>query len=257
MLKTIHTKDNAIFEALVDELKTRSYQDFLSMPERMQPSPEGLSEHTTIEISRRFDPIDAALHIVVSQFLWLSEENDPTLIQGMHTIAVPLPNRNPALFYSGHCKTEFFYVLKDDFITDDVFERNERAEASVLEAADWFGTTGLTDTEERGIAAFMRYEYGDLLIDEDGLKAHDLEFMGCFHLNQTLTKKLKIEAKFPITELYVWHYYDDHYAYAYRDPEGVLHYDLGTRFNPEQFKRLPINPVNVHASLHNENAHPH
>ena len=257
MLKTIHTKDNAIFEALVDALKTQSYQDFLALPERMQLSAEGLSEHTTIELSRRFDPIDAALHIVVSQFLWLSEENDPSLIQGMHNIAVPLPNSNAELFYSGHCKTEFFYVLKDDFITDDVFERNERAEACALETADWFGTTGLTVQEERGIAPFMRYEYGDLLIDEDGLKAHDLEFMGCFHLNKTLTKKLKIEAGFPIDALYVWHYYDDHYAYAYRDPDGVLHYDLGMRFDPHMCKRLPINVVNGLASLHNESAHPH
>lgn len=230
MLAQIHQKDSGVFEHIVSKIKTLSYSELLKKPEKEQLSIPELSHHTTIEFTKNFCDIDRAMHIVLTQFLWLSVDNDPNLISGMHNVEIPMPNPNPDLYYSGHCMTEFFYALEDGTKTDDIFIRNDLAEEIIIEDANWFGQTGLSIEEERGLPRFMRYEYGDLLVDDDGLKAHDLKFLGEFKLNPPLFKKLKLEIKRSPKSIYAWHYYDDHYAFAYHDEHGDLHYDLGSYF---------------------------
>lgn len=238
VLLQIHQSDHQIFESIVQSLKEQSYQDLRALPEREQLVVDEISEHTTIEVTQQFYEIDAAVHITVTQFFWLSDANTPNLISGMQNVLVPLPNPNPTLIYSGHCKSEFFYVLTDNTITDDIFIRNDFAEEHIEEIADWFGTTGLTNTEERMLPKYVRYEYGDLLVDEDGLKAHDLTFLGCYPLNAQLIKLLQLDTQSQPTAIYIWHYYDDHYAYAYRDDEGILRYEIGNRCPLDQLQMI-------------------
>lgn len=236
VLQHIHQHDNKLFESVVQNLKEKSYQELRALPKREQLVLPDISEHTTIEISVQFYEIDSAIHITASQFLWLSESNDPSLINGMHNISVPLPNKNSNFFYSGHCKTEFFYVLPNDMVTDDVFIRNDFAEEHILEIADWFGKTGLTDQEERLLPKYVRYEYGDLLVDDDGLKAYDLTYLGHYPLNARLIKLLQLETKSQPKDIYIWHYYDDHFAYAYHNDDGTLAYEIGNRCPLDQLQ---------------------
>lgn len=239
MLTEIYQRDNKIFEYLVKSFKQKSYSELVTMSTRAQLDVSTVSEHTTIEFSKNFLEIDGALYIVLTQFLWLSENNNPSLIEGMNSVLMPLPHPNPELYYSGHCQMDFFYVLPDDFMTDDIFVRNERAEDKVIEKANWFNTTGLTLNEERALPRFMRYEYGDLLVDEDGLKAKDLTHIGQFNLTKKLFNKLELETSFQPKTIYVWYYKNNHYAYAYRNKLGVLEYELGNNFPIEDFIKHP------------------
>lgn len=86
-----------------------------------------------------------------------------------------------------------FYVLPNNQVTDDIFIRNEIAEDTLLENADWFGKTGLTESEERNLPKYIRAEYGHLLTDDDGIKAEDLTFIGCFKLNQQILKNFIVK----------------------------------------------------------------
>ncbi len=237
MLLQVHQGDNQIFETIVQKLKEKSYQALKALPEHEQLVIDDLSEHTTIEVSKQFYEIDSAIHITVTQFFWLSDVNATNLIQGMHNVLVPLPNPNNNLVYSGHCKSEFFYALTDNTITDDIFVRNDFAEDHILEKADWLGKTGLSDLEEQMLPKYVRYEYGDLLVDEDGLKAHDLTFLGCYSLNPKLIKSLKLDTSSQPEYIYIWHYYDDHYAYAYYDSDGALEYEIGNQYPLEQLQQ--------------------
>lgn len=238
MLQQIHQHDNQIFESIVQDLKNKSYQTLRELPEREQLVIGDISEHTTIEVTQQFYPIDSALHITITQFFWLSESNAPSLIEGMHNVLIPLANPNPSLVYSGHCKSEFFYALPDNTITDDIFIRNDLAEEHILEIADWFGKTGLSDSEERLLPKYVRYEYGDLLVDDDGLKAYDLTFIGCYKLNAKLIKLLKLDTKSHPNLIYIWHYYDEHYAYAYRNNDEILAYEIGSHCPIDQLQNI-------------------
>lgn len=60
------------------------------------------------------------------------------------------------------------------------FARSDAAEGSVVEVAEWFGTTGLSGDVERELPKYLRREFGELLIDEDSLKASDLKYLGAF-----------------------------------------------------------------------------
>lgn len=54
------------------------------------------------------------------------------------------------------------------------------AEDSVLEDVPWIGTTGLAEDVERELPKYLRREFGELLLDEGSLKAHDLTYVGNF-----------------------------------------------------------------------------
>lgn len=62
----------------------------------------------------------------------------------------------------------------------DEVERSYAAEEAVVEEADWFGTTGLGEELERELPKYLRREFGELLLDEDSLKARDLRYLGAF-----------------------------------------------------------------------------
>jgi hypothetical protein len=62
----------------------------------------------------------------------------------------------------------------------DLLHRSYAAEESVVEEADWFGTTGLSDQDERELPKYLRREFGELLLEEGSLKASDLKYVGSF-----------------------------------------------------------------------------
>jgi hypothetical protein len=72
-------------------------------------------------------------------------------------------------------------VNNEDFkkATQDRLERM-RQEESVIEAAPWFGKTGLSDETERELPRYIRRELGQLLSDPRALTAADLEYVGVF-----------------------------------------------------------------------------
>ena len=52
---------------------------------------------------------------------------------------------------------------------------------AVREEADWFGTTGLSEEDEREIPRYLRREFGESLSeDPNALKAADLLYLGAF-----------------------------------------------------------------------------
>ncbi|MFZ6820321.1 hypothetical protein [Undibacterium sp. Ji22W] len=53
-------------------------------------------------------------------------------------------------------------------------------EEQVLEDADWFGKTGLSDSIERELPRYLRREYGMSIFDKDALKADHLTYLGVF-----------------------------------------------------------------------------
>lgn len=54
------------------------------------------------------------------------------------------------------------------------------AEATVREEAPWFGTTGLSEDIERELPKYLRREFGELLLEEESLRAKDLTYVGSF-----------------------------------------------------------------------------
>lgn len=230
MLKKRHKYDDRIFESIVLSFKQYTYQDFQKFPKRQQLSIENLPKNSTLEISIELFPNDGAFGVTITQFFWQQQPYDSTIIEAMSSVYHPLPHNNPSLTYSGHCIAEFFYVLPNNQVTDDIFIRNEIAEDTLLENADWFGKTGLTESEERNLPKYIRAEYGHLLTDDDGIKAEDLTFIGCFKLNQQILKKLHWEANVSPRRIYIWHYCKDHYAYAYYTEDNILQYSLGSHY---------------------------
>ena len=62
----------------------------------------------------------------------------------------------------------------------ELVNRSYLTEESVVEEAEWFGKTGLSDEYERELPKYLRREFGELLIEEDSLKARDLKYIGSF-----------------------------------------------------------------------------
>lgn len=55
--------------------------------------------------------------------------------------------------------------------------RRWEADANLVEVAPWFGTTGLSEDDERELPRYLRREFGEVGA-EDGLKASDLRYLG-------------------------------------------------------------------------------
>lgn len=68
----------------------------------------------------------------------------------------------------------------------DLLDRSYRAEESVVEEADWFGTTGLSEEDERELPKYLRREFGELLLEEGSLQASNLKYIGAFEEHDAL-----------------------------------------------------------------------
>ena len=58
------------------------------------------------------------------------------------------------------------------------YAASRAAEEALVEEADWFGTTGLPDEDERELPRYLRREFGELVEDEGALQARDLRYVG-------------------------------------------------------------------------------
>lgn len=59
------------------------------------------------------------------------------------------------------------------------YERKRAEEEATLEEAPWIGKTGLGEETERELPRYLRREFGEFL-EDDGLKASDLVYLGAF-----------------------------------------------------------------------------
>jgi len=59
-------------------------------------------------------------------------------------------------------------------------QASREAEESITEAADWFGSTGLSDEVERELPKYLRREFGERVLEPGSLKAADLIYIGRF-----------------------------------------------------------------------------
>ncbi|HEU4775845.1 MAG TPA: hypothetical protein VFS95_03405 [Telluria sp.] len=55
-----------------------------------------------------------------------------------------------------------------------------RKEEQVVEQAEWFGKTGLSDAIERELPRYLRREMGQSIFDEGALKAGSLQYVGVY-----------------------------------------------------------------------------
>jgi len=53
-------------------------------------------------------------------------------------------------------------------------------EYQVIEAAPWFGATGLADEAERELPRYLRREFGESVFESGSIKAADLRYLGVF-----------------------------------------------------------------------------
>jgi|GEM_PF-5595772 len=60
------------------------------------------------------------------------------------------------------------------------FDESQDVEDIAVEQATWIGTTGLSEETERKLPRVLRKALGELLIDDDSLKANELTYMGAF-----------------------------------------------------------------------------
>jgi hypothetical protein len=56
-------------------------------------------------------------------------------------------------------------------------DRRWEVDRNLVEVADWFGKTGLSDEDERELPKYLRREFGEVGAD-DGLRAADLKYLG-------------------------------------------------------------------------------
>lgn len=73
--------------------------------------------------------------------------------------------------------------IKSTAIADEYIRRRE-IEQRTIEAADWFGKTGLDDETERELPRYLRRELYEFLDDPKGLKASDLQYLGIHEDNR-------------------------------------------------------------------------
>lgn len=59
-------------------------------------------------------------------------------------------------------------------------EESYKLEETLIEEAEWIGTTGLAEDVERELPKYLRRELGELVLDDDSLKARDLRYIGSF-----------------------------------------------------------------------------
>jgi hypothetical protein len=60
----------------------------------------------------------------------------------------------------------------------------QHPDTATVEAAAWFGTTGLHEHIERELPRYLRRELGERLTDEGALQANDLKYVGAFTENE-------------------------------------------------------------------------
>lgn len=53
-------------------------------------------------------------------------------------------------------------------------------EEEVVEEAEWFGKTGLSDATERELPRYLRREYGQSIFGKGSLRAGSLQYLGRF-----------------------------------------------------------------------------
>ncbi|MBC3874459.1 hypothetical protein [Undibacterium flavidum] len=97
-------------------------------------------------------------------------------------------------------------------------------EEQVVEEAEWFGKTGLSDSIERELPRYLRREYGMSIFDKGALKAGDLEYLGVFPEG--------------INSIHFWRIQDGaneaHFAYVTISSNGTESLGWGDRRPPAQ-----------------------
>lgn len=97
-------------------------------------------------------------------------------------------------------------------------------EDSVIESADWFGTTGLDEDTERDLSRYLRREFGESVHDEDSLRAEDLTYLGKYTEQEVLVHYWLIPARTGTKK---------YYAYVEVGPVGQLNMGWGNRNPPD------------------------
>lgn len=75
-----------------------------------------------------------------------------------------------------------FTIRPDGKAQEDDFTLSLNAEKKTKEKAPWIGKTGLGVSAERELPRYLRLEFGEFILDDDSLKAEDMEYLGRFEL---------------------------------------------------------------------------
>lgn len=97
-----------------------------------------------------------------------------------------------------------------------------REEEAVIEAAPWFGVTGLGDDIERELPRYLRREFGESVFEPNALKAEDLIYLGAFDEDDSQNHFWRISTE-----------QEEVYAYISVGPEHTL-MGWGDRAPPPQ-----------------------
>jgi hypothetical protein len=103
------------------------------------------------------------------------------------------------------------------------YTASREREETLVEQADWFGTTGLSDEDERELPRYLRREFGELIEDEGALQAQDLRYVGRFEEGRELAHYWRIPSRSED---------EPTYACVSTDREGVTSFEWGSRQPP-------------------------
>lgn len=113
-------------------------------------------------------------------------------------------------------------------------QRMRELEGRIREEADWFGQTGLPEDLERELPRYLRREFGETLLDPQGLRANDLRYCG-----------MQVEADGHV------HYWevpqraaDLTWAYVIVQADGLQVLGWGNRTPPERHPAPALPPAN-------------
>lgn len=203
------SKNFEIAQAIMAELKKKSYETLLSMPSPSLLMNDDLTEDVTLEFNRSLSE-DETICIELKLRLWelpdqkakreqqqeqflkdagieFTQEDEEELAECMEELLAeglveeakqPLSHPDSRYVFSGSGFTFDFEKTKDNELILNDWEESERLEALMEETVPWMGKTGLPEEYERQLVRYIRLELGELLVEEDATRAENLEFLG-------------------------------------------------------------------------------
>lgn len=247
-----------ILQSILAGYKDKSYQDLSALPDKTELTHPELPIHSTLTLLKTVQP-DQSLEFSLVFQGWITQEEgkkreevrlreyeklllsmpelSATERQEMlgHMKSIPLyteeHDSNPRLFATAGFTFQFG-MQADGSLIEDEFTRSQAAEDKVIEAAEWFGTTGLSEEIERSLPRYLRLEFGESLLDEYALQARDLVYLGLLEMTESELRA----GNFPeeTCRVHFWFVPTGNitptYAYVEEAKDGTICFGLGQYF---------------------------
>lgn len=199
-----------VLQSILADYKGKPYQELSALPDETELSHPELPMHSALSLVKRVQP-DGSLEFSMVFQGWITQEEakrrEGIRLKEYEKLLLSMPElsaverqemlehmQSISLYTVGHDSnpdllatsgfTFQFGMQADGTLIEDEFTRSQAAEDKVIEEAEWFGTTGLSEATERSLPRYLRLEFGESILDEYALQARDLNYLGVLELTE-------------------------------------------------------------------------